>query len=203
MTASSVKYWHGGAPGLQVGDVLMSRTAQALQPRQRIVAQPRPFDEVTNRDRVYFSDNQDFARAYAYQLELTTPSGAIVTRGSLYEVEPIGTIEEDEDYAGCAVSWCAPSAVITAVADVDVRMRERDAVRIIGEYCTWDDGRPMYHPDGRLHLTHQMESVGITQEQLDAMIRPWTRHTIAVERVKRAVVLGKLGNIAYGGPHRG
>lgn len=197
------KYWHGGAPGLQVGDVLMSRIMQAQQPLQRVALAPRPFDEVTLHDRVYFSDNEDFARAYAYQHELATPSGTIVSRGTLYEVEPVGSIEEDEDFAGCAVSWCSPSAVITAVLDIDVRMRERDAVRAIGEYCTWDDGRPMYHPDGRLHVSRQMESFNISQEQLDAIVRPWTRWTLALERVQRAAALGQIGTTSLRGEHHG
>lgn len=180
-------YWHGGAPGRAVGDRLISREQAAAAPLSYVVTLPRIHDGgVTRKDRVYFANDREFARAYAYQLEMTAIGGQIVSRGTLYRVEPQGPIEIDEDYAGKGISWCSASAIVTAVEEVDVRMRERDAVRSIGQHCTWDDGRPMYHPDGRLNLTWQMKQLGFTQEELDQVIRPWTRWESALARLERA-----------------
>lgn len=185
-TTENTMFWHGGMPGLAVGDHLLSRS-RAADTRRSLMAMPRPYDQgVTDPDLVYFSNDRDFARAYAFQLELETPGGQLVNRGTLYRVEPIGDVDEDEDYRGTGISWAARSAIIVDVEEIDVRMRERDAVRIIGEHCTWDDGRPMYLDDGRLNITRQMEDHGFTQSDIDELVRPWTRWTRALERINRA-----------------
>lgn len=65
-------------------------------------------------------------------------------------------------------------------------MRTRDATRAIGIYASWDDGRPMYLEDGRLGVTWQMESHGITQATVDEIVRPWTPVETALERIHAA-----------------
>lgn len=188
----AAQYWHGGAPGLPVGGPLLSprdATAAGLP----IAHTPRDRPElglVSRADRVYFSTSQDFARAYAFQTEITTPSGTPAGRGTLYRVVPTGPVEEDPDFAGHRVSWCAPTAVIAEIVEIDVRMRARDATRAIGSYATWDDGRPMYLEDGRLCITWQMESVGLTQEHVNEIVRPWTPVDRALERINAAVLSG-------------
>lgn len=189
MTAGS-RYWHGGFPGIKVGSPLLS-PQDAVAARIPIAYTPREHPEagiVSRTDRVYFSTDQDFARAYAFQTEITTPSGVPAGRGTLYRVEPAGQVEEDPDFAGHGISWCAPRAVIVEVVEIDVRMRARDATRAIGIYASWDDGRPMYLEDGRLCLTWQMESIGLTQESVDEIVRPWTPVDRALERINAAVL---------------
>lgn len=189
---TAAPYWHGGAPGLKVGASLLS-PRDAAAAGLPITHTPRDRPElglVSRADRVYFSTTQDFARAYAFQTEITTPSGTPTGRGTLYRVAPTGPVEEDPDFAGHRVSWCAPSAVIAEVVEIDVRMRARDATRAIGSYATWDDGRPMYLEDGRLCLTWQMESVGLTQEAVDEIVRPWTPVEQALGRINAAVLSG-------------
>lgn len=183
-------YWHGGFPGIQVGSQLLSPT-DAAAARIPIAYTPRDRPElgiVSRTDRVYFSTNQEFARAYAFQTEVITPSGALTSRGTLYRIQPIGAVEEDPDFAGHDVSWCAPGAVVVEVVETDVRMRARDATRAIGIYSSWDDGRPMYLEDGRLCITWQMESIGLTQEAVDEIVRPWTPVDRALERINAAVL---------------
>lgn len=180
----TVQYWHGGTPGLAVGARLLSPFARgaAYDPRE-----PAAGGLVTRPDRVYFSTDREFARAYAFQTEIEMPSGALFTRGTLYRVEPVGRVDEDPDYTGHRVSWCSRSAIVCDVEEVDVRMRVRDAVRAIGPYMEWDDGRPVYHSDGRLSLSWQMKQLGLTQQQLDTIVRPWTRHDIALARVRASL----------------
>ena len=71
-------------------------------------------------------------------------------------------------------------------------MRARDATRAIGSYASWDDGRPMYLEDGRLCITWQMEQHGITQDDVDAIVRPWTPVETALERIHTAVTRNRI-----------
>lgn len=71
-------------------------------------------------------------------------------------------------------------------------MRAVDAERAIGQYCTWDDGRPMYLDDGRLAVTWQLEARGVTQERLDRFIPRWTHWQKALERINELAALGHL-----------
>ena len=185
-------YWHGGFPGIPVGAHLLSPQDAAVA-RIPISYTPREhpaLGRVSRTDRVYFSTSEEFARAYAFQTEITTPSGQLASRGTLYQVQPVGTVEEDPDYAGHSVSWCSPRAIVIDVVETDVRMRLRDATKAIGIYMTWDDGRPIYLEDGRLSLTWQMESFGLTQDVLDRIVRPWTAVPDALERVQRHMTGG-------------
>ncbi len=186
-SATDQQYWHGGFPGIAPGAMLLS-PHDAAKSRIPISYTPREhpaLGRVSRTDRVYLSTSEEFARAYAFQTEITTTSGQIAARGTLYRVQPLGAVEEDPDYAGHMVSWCSPRAIILDVVAVDVRMRVRDATQAIGRYMTWDDGRPMYFEDGRLRLTWQMKSAGLTQGELDQVVRPWTAVTVALERVQR------------------
>ncbi len=181
-------YWHGGHPGLEIGAPLLS-PLNAAAAGLRIPYTPRERPElgiVSRTDRVYFSTNQDFARAFAFQTEITTPSGTLTSRGTLYAVTPTGPVDEDPDFAGHNVSWCAAGAIITEIVETNVLMRTRDATRAIGIYASWDDGRPMYLEDGRLGVTWQMESHGITQATVDEIVRPWTPVETALERIHAA-----------------
>lgn len=185
---SAPTYWHGGCPGLEIGSRLLS-PRDAAAAGLGIPYKPRERPElgiVSRTDRVYFSTNQDFARAFAFQTEITTPSGTLTSRGTLYAVAPIGPVDEDPDFAGHNVSWRAPGAIITEIVETNVLMRTRDATRAIGSYASWDDGRPMYLEDGRLCVTWQMESHGITQATVDEIVRPWTPVETALQRVMAA-----------------
>ena len=184
-------YWHGGFPGIKVGQHLLSPDAAAAA-RIPIAYTPRERPEhgiVSRTDRVYFSTVQEFARAYAFQTEVVTPSGTLTSRGTLYRIRPTGPVDEDPDFAGHGVSWCAPEAVVEEVVETDVRMRARDATRAIGIHSTWDDGRPIYLEDGRLQITWQMESAGLTQKDVDEVVRPWTPADRALERITALVLL--------------
>ncbi len=44
----------------------------------------------------------------------------------------------------------------------------------------------MYLEDGRLGVTWQMESRGITQATVDEIVRPWTPVETALERIHAA-----------------
>lgn len=194
--SAAPSYWHGGYPGLAIGDHILSPEDAARAGIQTgyTPRDPAELGRVSRTDRVYFASERDFARSFASQTEITMPSGTVISRGTLYRVEPVGPVDEDPDFAGRGVSWCSRRATVVDVEEVDVRMRSRDATRAVGQYSEWDDGRPMYQDDGRLTLTWQMEGDGITQADVDELVRPWTHHTIALERITNAAFAGKIGS---------
>ena len=187
-------YWHGGQPGLRVRSPLLSpRDAAAAGLHIPYTPRERPELGIVSRtDRVYFSSNLDFARAFAFQTEITNRSGDVVSRGTLYTVAPTGPVDEDPDFAGHHISWCAAGAIITGIVETNVIMRARDATRAIGSYASWDDGRPMYLEDGRLCITWQMEQPGLAQDDVDAIVRPWTPVETALERIHTAVTRNRI-----------
>lgn len=192
MTDETV-YWHGGAQGIGVGDRLL--TPRQLMSRGHAYA-PRTglmISSPTDVDRVYFSSERQFARAYGYRNEILLPNGTRIRRGALYLVQPVGRLEEDPDFEGAGVSWCAPSAIVLAVETAKVSMPAAAAVEAIGKYSTWDDGRPMYLEDGRLQVTWQMEARGVTQQRLDQLIpRRWTHWEDALVHLDRITRLGHI-----------
>lgn len=168
-------YWHGGVVGLQPGDALLNKhDAQeaGLDPALHDHREPAVLGRVTRADRVYFASDVDMARAFAYYC-LVTLGDSVVSRGTLYRVHPVGQIEPDPDFAG-EVSWCASGAIVLEAVEEDVRMRYRDAVRATGRFSAWEGGRPMYLHDGRMSVSQSLEQLGVTQEELDAVVRPWT-----------------------------
>lgn len=148
---TATQYWHGGAPGLSAGDELLSRDdAERLLSEPTTHALQRGYAlGVTRTDRVYFSSSRDFARAYAskfHRIDQTT--GVVFERGTLYRVEPIGSVEDDPDFAARNVSWCAPRARVVAVEATDVHMEPSAANEHIGPHMTWDDGSAIYSDAG-------------------------------------------------------
>jgi len=189
---NEVDYWHGGAQGLRVGDRLLTASELVRRGNPYSSRSSPDLPAPTNLDRVYFSSEREFARAFGYRNELILPNGHRIRRGALYRVQPAGQIEEDPDFAGAGVSWSAPSAIVLEVEEPKVSMRSSDAVRAIGKYSTWDDGRPMYLEDGRLALTWQMEARGVTQQRLDRFIPRWTPWEDALARLDKIMALGHL-----------
>lgn len=190
--SDEVTYWHGGAPGIAAGDRLLTPVALMLSGHVYAPRDAPGLPPTTSLERVYFTTDRQFARAHAHRYELITAAGKRVGRGSLYRVRPIGRVEEDPDYEGSGVSWCAPSGIVLEVEEPKVSMRAVDAERAIGQYCTWDDGRPMYLDDGRLAVTWQLEARGVTQERLDRFIPRWTHWQKALERINELAALGHL-----------
>lgn len=180
-------YWHGGAVGLRPGDALLNKLAAeraGLDPAAHARSELAVLRIVTREDRVYITSDLQMARAFAHYCLLTLGT-SVVSRGTLYLVQPVGAIEPDPDFAG-EVSWCSSSAIVLEVAEEDVRMRYRDAVRATGRFSTWEGGRPMYLDDGRMSLSPSLERLGVTQEELDAVVRPWTSWEDAAGPVAQA-----------------
>lgn len=108
------RYWHGGAPGLTIGDLVTPRplgdnahlvdgcaTCEA-----RRAATPLATDSL-DPTRVYITTDREYARLYA----------AGYPRGGLYRVDPIGDMVETTDIDDPVPSWSVTSARVIGVYD--------------------------------------------------------------------------------------
>lgn len=169
--AARTLFWHGGIGGLQPGEHILAPvdTGNPLSVTGHV--------HEARADRVYFATDRELARVFASIITDVTGSSAV------YQVQPVGPFGVDLDFPAC--SHQARRAVIVAVAEVDVQMSRTERLHRTAPYLFWDDGRPMYDPDGRIQVTWQMESAGVTQEFLNRMLQPWSTTEQAVALVRR------------------
>jgi hypothetical protein len=111
-----VAFFHGGAPGLTVGDKILPFSVTGTERvMTRFVHGTPEFDrlQVECRDHVYFTPAQDLAEDYA----------AVQPDGSLYQVRPDGEFEADPDCGVPGLAWRCTSATIVAVPAEVVRLQ--------------------------------------------------------------------------------
>lgn len=166
------RFWHGGAPGLTPGTVLLSREQPNSNFKRLAPAGAWSAADPTRGDRVYFSTDLELARYYAAQIHtVDSTTGVVMRHGNLYEVEPVGPVEPDPDFGH--VSWCAPGARILSVTEEDVNLDTYEATRQGGRYITWTDGSPVYDADGRYLRSPEQRAAGFDHPLLSAVL-PWT-----------------------------
>jgi hypothetical protein len=99
-----VRYFHGGVPGLALGDRILPPTvtgAVSVADYERAIAGAG----VVRRDRVFLTTLLDAAILFA----ALHPSWL----GEVYEVDPEEPLEPDPDYmGGDGASWQAPAALV-------------------------------------------------------------------------------------------
>lgn len=83
-------YFHGGVPGLRLGDQLLPPTVTGVRAAVDFAAD-LPGAGAVRRDRVYLATTELMASIFAAM----HPAG-----GWLYEVDPVGEIEPDPDWFG-------------------------------------------------------------------------------------------------------
>ena len=112
------RLWHGGVPGLRVGDVLTGgqtrRThegcplCEARSAGHAVAIQGQPVDGPSfNPDRVYVTEDRDYARFYA----------SLWGRGDLYRVEPVDPEDLKPSEEDHFPSWTTAAARVVAVYD--------------------------------------------------------------------------------------
>lgn len=171
-------YWHGGQPGLTTGTVLVGRDDASAHgvDSTRYDMQDGYALGVTKPNRVYFSSERELARGFASQFRIgDATTGIIYQHGSLYEIEPIGEVEEDEDFQGRGVSWCAPQARILRVVEPNVALSSYQATERIGPYMTWADGSPIYGAAGEYLPSPEQVAAGVFPVWQDTL-PAWTPH---------------------------
>lgn len=125
----SMKLWHGGAPGREVGDELLPPSETGLEwTNDTNGADAGIPDPNYRRDRVYATTDRDLAHAFAGSWSKNPNHTG---RGCLYEVE----FDEPEDDADLphlpGVSYQAPRGRIAAVAQTNVVWQERRHLKVL------------------------------------------------------------------------
>ncbi|MFD8820826.1 hypothetical protein ACFV1C_00405 [Streptomyces sp. NPDC059605] len=120
----AVRYFHGGVPGLNPGDLLVPHPPAVVDGcpiciakaagQQPVVPGLGNIDPLTARpDRLYVTTDREYARFYASKCWL----------GDLYVVEPKGEVERSaEDFFP---TWCVEEAVVVSVVSRAVRLSDK------------------------------------------------------------------------------
>jgi hypothetical protein len=104
----SIRYFHGGAPGLQPGDLIVPGPTHLLDdcPICQAIKEgrPTPFEQPNQTpERVHVTSDREYARFYASKYP----------RGDLYVVKPIGELRPStEDHFE---TWTAEAARVISV----------------------------------------------------------------------------------------
>ena len=114
-----IRLWHGGAPGLRVGDRLVpdpTRNGHLVDGcpvcEARRIGVPLPEDD-NNPERVYVTADREYARVFAAGWPL----------GTLYRV--VVDVPLDERSNDAMPSWAVPEALIVSVYEKCVRLTPR------------------------------------------------------------------------------
>lgn len=143
-------FFHGGAPGLEVGAILDRKHWQA--PTESVGAQILGMHPET--PAVFITPDADFAEFFA----------AAAGHGDLYRVAPIGKITVDEDFDE-GLSYACASAEVVEVLARGVERTEKN--QMAGhQVMRWTDGAKVYGPDGYMLPSPQMRAVGVDEEYL-------------------------------------
>lgn len=127
--SAELRLWHGGAPGLRVGDIIEPRsTSDAAHlidgcPTCEARRDGSPLaDDDLDPSKVYVTTDREYARIYA----------AGYPNGALYRVEAIGDLTPSPDPVP---SWGCSSARVLAVYDRRVSLTPREIRRVTREYA--------------------------------------------------------------------
>lgn len=150
----SVTYYHGGAPGLVIGDNIKARNNmpewQKVHIKWREGMPPEDFGDMGNT----VSITTDYAVARAYAGEYMNPAGKKIS-GCVYEVTPLATTEPDPDYRYTPYEICRTSEakIIKVHESVPVSDNPRIMGKAIAPYVRYvDDGAPFYDDQGYIIL---------------------------------------------------
>jgi hypothetical protein len=135
-----VRYWHGGAPGLRVGDLIVpgerhyvdgcAVCASKKRGENYRLANGAAVDPLNaHEDRVYITADREYARFYASKYP----------RGDLYTVEPVGELEASTEDP--FPTWHVGSARVVSVYDRYVRLSDRQRLTLQRRWKRVDDGR--------------------------------------------------------------
>lgn len=168
-----MKYYHGGAPGLAVGDRIVPRKDHPAWRERPVGNDDGSFPEFGGYHAVSLTVDLEIARAYASQYVL--PNDRRVP-GQIYEVQPVGTISKDPDFIHSFpdMARCLDGAEIVAVREVvDVETNPRAGVKALAKHLVnpWT-GQPLYDEQGFVQVTEATEAAGHTPEDL-MRLGPW------------------------------
>lgn len=150
----TVRYYHGGVPGLGLG--------ANLKPADLLDALPPAYGTpgyTGDASLVFVTTDLDFARSFAAQFPPPSPEMAW-TGGDVYEVEPQGPLQVDPDYPAPGLSYSVAGAQVVRVLGRGVRLGIREITRIQGPHARWGDGSPVYDADGYMAPAPEWAAAG-------------------------------------------
>lgn len=160
----SARYWHGGVPGLTVGDRLLPPIAHggSLGPtNDAIRGQFGPDEYPSDPGLVYVTGNRLLAASYASQYPA----------GDVYEVRPDVPLSADPDNEA-GLSFTCSAATVVGVCERAVRWSQTRMIRVQSRTIRWADGSPVYDRNGYLLPDRSLRSVGVTAQRL-RRFGPW------------------------------
>ncbi|WP_121866269.1 hypothetical protein [Glutamicibacter nicotianae] len=163
MDTNKISYWHGGVPGLSVGQEIRPAIERPLP----VAYINREYD--TDPKKIFITTDKDLAASFASQwfdMKSKKTGG-----GTLYRVKPAGLLEVDPDFAHVpGLSYTCDFAVIEKVEKR--KIFESFELRLHAEkHATWADGRKIYDEKGYMQPSPELEAKGITAAQLRAFGR--------------------------------
>lgn len=171
--------WHGGAPGIWVGDFIVPEREcwrRGIQYGARLHGHTNGV--------VYVSPNREFARVFA------TRTDAFKGRGVLYRVEasPASSLTHDpDDDFPVTVSIACARARVVSIEETRISMSSAESLKVIGPYMTWDDGRPVYDANG--YMTPAANWPGVDPQHVRDL-GPWNEVSdVVFNRLTRQVAL--------------
>lgn len=152
--------------------------------------------DVADRDVVYVTSDRMYAQSCAAHwlpgiAEASSPSET----GDLYEVEPLGALARDPDYADIpGLSWTCTSARVIAVAQRRVPLAPE--LEFYGlRHVTWGDGTRMYDAEGFILPNLNMQRIGIEAADLRLLgqYATWEQANAWAAQLTRARAIGRAG----------
>lgn len=167
-------YWHGGAPGRAVGDLLHPAATTGASPTGDADYADLAAD-VYDTGYVYITTNRDLAVAFA-----AIPSENQDQHNLLYRVQPLGPVQTDPDFAiiNPPVSFITPTARVLAIEELPP-LTEEQIIRPVTQFFYWAPGQPAYDADGYLLPSSAMREHGFTAHHLRTLGR-WRHQSEAI-----------------------
>jgi hypothetical protein len=158
-------YFHGGMPGLKVGDKLRSAQDQGL--KFSYLVPGSKYDP----ESVYMATDLEVAKVYAAQFELMSSKSTAAVPGDVYRVRPLGPLRRDPDLP--PISFKAPEALVLEVVKENVLLSPREREQRIGPYRFYQDGKPVYDQDGYMLPSPAMEKDARVSVEFMKLYGPW------------------------------
>ncbi|WP_280454151.1 hypothetical protein [Nocardia brasiliensis] len=182
------RFWHGGVPGFQIGHEVVPRAELPPDHLEHVLSTR---NDPTDPACVYVTELKRLGYAFAVRYGLSRPQ-PYPRVGALYEVEPLGELEVDEDFPESARCWKVRRARVIAVADAHVQGTEKTFNRESGRYSRWTDGTPIYSPQGYLLPWPELREMGVSEQDMVRLGRWVSYQRVKFNPATRQFMIGDL-----------
>lgn len=173
-----VTYYHGGVPGRNPGDQILSASALGYHHYARAYLPEPGVDHSgsTPYDPSFVSVTTHLGSARGYAARFVHPNGQREA-GDVYEVQILGPISDDPDFAapGVYVRTSKPTNIIRVVERAVV-LNRREQNRECWPYRYYQPGQPVHAADGTVLASGQMRENGVKDAYLQLLPKwmDWT-----------------------------